>query len=317
METIGQQLRAARERKKITLEAAAQATKIKSEHLAALEANQFENIEAPVYVKGFIKIYARFLGIEEKPLVDAFLRTVGDGTSLPLSATPPPPVAAQPAPRRPAAPTRTTPSPRPAPNAAPLAHPAIGKTASPPPAEESSAIPPGAIVAGLAGIIGLLIIIWAVSGFMRWASAPGTLARPAGTNVTAALAARTGGVVAAPLTVNPYLQPKNLSPGQVIEPPQSPAHTLTIRADEACTVTVTVDGAVWFRGRMPRNEVRKFDARRSIKVSTNNGHASTPGSTRRTSANSGARGSRSSGSGPRRGRGGGSSAGFFSRKSEC
>lgn len=273
METIGQQLRAARERKKITLEAAAQATKIKGEHLASLEANQFDDIEAPVYVKGFIKIYARFLGIEERPLVDAYLRTVSVEMSVQLSPTPPPPPAAPPPPPKPAAPPRSALSPRPAPSNTPLAHATIGKTSPPPQTEESSAIPPGAIVAVLAGIIGVCIIIWAVSGFMRWASDSGAAAKPVGTNVNAALAARTGGVVVTQPALNPYLQPKNLSPAQIIEPAHTPAHTLTIRADEACTVTVTVDGAIWFRGRMPRNEVRKFDARRSIKVRANDGHA--------------------------------------------
>lgn len=273
METIGQQLRAARERKKITLEAAAQATKIKGEHLASLEANQFEDIEAPVYVKGFIKIYARFLGVEEKPLVDAYLRTVSVETSVQLSPTPPPPPVAPPPAPKPVAPPRSTLAPRPAPSSAPLAHATIGKTSQPPQSEERSGIPPGAIIAGLAGIIGVLIIIWAVSGFMRWANSSSASAKPAGTNVTAVLGARNGSVVASQPALNPYLQPKNLSPAQVIEQAQTPAHSLTIRADEACTVTVTVDGAIWFRGRMPRNEVRKFDARRSIKIRTNDGNA--------------------------------------------
>jgi hypothetical protein len=273
METIGQQLRAARERKKITLEAAAQATKIKGEHLASLEANEFDDIEAPVYVKGFIKIYARFLGIEERPLVDAYLRTVSVETSLQLSPTPPPAPVAPPPPPKPVAPPRPTLTPRPAASNAPLAHATIGKTSPPPQAEESSGIPPGAIMAGLAGIIGVCIIIWAVSGFMRWASSPDASAKPAGTNVATVLAGRTGGVVISQPAINPYLQPKNLSPAQIIEPAQSPVYTLTIRADEACAVTVTVDGAVWFRGRMPRNEVRKFDARRSIKIRTTDGNA--------------------------------------------
>ncbi len=272
METIGQQLRAARERKKITLEAAAQATKIKGEHLAALEANQFDDIEAPVYVKGFIKIYARFLGVEEKPLVDAYLRTVSVETSVQLSPTPPQPVAPPPPQKLVAAP-RSALAPRPGPTSAPLAHAPIGKTTPPPLSEDRSAIPPGAIVAVLTGIVGLLVIIWAVSGFMSWANSTRTAPKAAGTNVAAGLAALTGGIVASQPAINPYLQPKNISPAQIIEPAQASAHSLTIRADEACTVTVTVDGAIWFRGRMPRNEVRKFDARRSIKLRTSDGNA--------------------------------------------
>ena len=273
METIGQQLRAARERKKITLEAAAQATKIKGEHLAALEANQFADIEAPVYVKGFIKIYARFLGIEEKPLMDAYLRTVSAETLLQLSPTQPlTPPAPAPAPKPPA-PTRSTLPPRHAPTTAPLAHATIGKTSPSPQSDDRSAIPPGAIVAVLTGIVGLLVVIWAVSGFMSWANSARTTPKTTGTNVAAVMAARTGGTVAAQPTSNPYLQPRNILPAQFIEQAQAPNHSLTIRSDEACTITVTVDGAIWFRGKMPRNEVRKFDARRSIKIRTSDGNA--------------------------------------------
>ena len=36
---------------------------------------------------------------------------------------------------------------------------------------------------------------------------------------------------------------------------------------------MTVDGAVLFRGNMPRNEVRKFDASRTIKIKVNDGNA--------------------------------------------
>ena len=72
METIGQQLREARERKKISLETAAQGTKIKSEYLAAMEADQCDRIEAPVYVRGFLRIYSQYLGLDPKPLVNQF-----------------------------------------------------------------------------------------------------------------------------------------------------------------------------------------------------------------------------------------------------
>ena len=59
----------------------------------------------------------------------------------------------------------------------------------------------------------------------------------------------------------------------IIEPPRAPAHSLTVRADEPCGVTVTVDGAVLFRDTMPKGEVRRFDANRTIKIKVNDGNA--------------------------------------------
>jgi transcriptional regulator with XRE-family HTH domain len=234
METIGQQLRAARERKKITIEAAAQATKIKGEHLAALEANQFDQIEAPVYTKGFIRIYARFLGVDDKPLVETFLRAHAEATQAALAPSPMPP--------------------------APIA-----KTAPPPSSESRMPVSPAAIVMGLSGVVGLLVVIWGTMGFWNWWRSQRDTAKPAVTTPAASNL-----VVKA--QVNPYLQPRNISPAKIIEPPRLPVHSLTVRADEPAQVTVTVDGATIFRGRMPRNEVRRFDGYKSIKIRATDGN---------------------------------------------
>ncbi|MCX7824855.1 MAG: helix-turn-helix domain-containing protein [Verrucomicrobiae bacterium] len=232
METIGQQLRAARERKKVTFDIAAQATKIKSEYLAALEANQFDKIEAPVYVKGFLRIYAQYLGLDPKPLVDAFLRQHTE-TAMPFE--PPQPMTRQP----------------------------IGKTAPPPPSEEPPAVSPALIVSILGVVVVVLVLIWGIRGFWNWTRQP-SQPKVVANGAPAAVAAKGD--------ASSYLPPKSASPAQIIEPPRPPAHTLTIRADNVCDVTVTVDGEVKFRGRMPPNEVRKFDGNR-ITVRTSDGGA--------------------------------------------
>ncbi len=62
MQTIGEKLQEARTRQGITIRDAADATKVRSDYLEAMERNQFEQIPlADVYRKGFLKIYAKFL----------------------------------------------------------------------------------------------------------------------------------------------------------------------------------------------------------------------------------------------------------------
>ena len=69
MATLGQQLQAARERKKLTPSEAAKGTRIKIQHIEALEHDDFSGVAAPAYARGFIRIYAEFLGIDPGPLI--------------------------------------------------------------------------------------------------------------------------------------------------------------------------------------------------------------------------------------------------------
>ncbi len=71
--TIGQQLEAARLAKGVSVSQAGQATKILSKFIEAMESDDFGALSAPVYAKSFIKMYARYLGIEARPLVDEYV----------------------------------------------------------------------------------------------------------------------------------------------------------------------------------------------------------------------------------------------------
>jgi len=73
METLGQKLRAAREKKRLTLSKAAAATRIKIQNLEMMEADDFSKMPAPTYAKGFIRIYANFLGLDPAPLVQEYV----------------------------------------------------------------------------------------------------------------------------------------------------------------------------------------------------------------------------------------------------
>lgn len=71
--TIGQKLEAARQSKGVTISEAGQATKIMSKYIEAMEADDFGELAAPVYVKGFIRMYAQYLGLDAVPLVNEYL----------------------------------------------------------------------------------------------------------------------------------------------------------------------------------------------------------------------------------------------------
>ncbi len=73
MATLGQQLKTAREAKGVTEEEAGSATKTLSKIIRAMEADDFSIMPAPTYAKGFIRLYAEYLGLDSEPLVEEYL----------------------------------------------------------------------------------------------------------------------------------------------------------------------------------------------------------------------------------------------------
>lgn len=61
MGTVGENLRAGREHSKRTLREMSEQTKIRSDHLEALENGNYEVFSAPVYIRGFVRSYAAAL----------------------------------------------------------------------------------------------------------------------------------------------------------------------------------------------------------------------------------------------------------------
>lgn len=72
MATLGQQLKAAREAKGVSEHDAGIATKILTRMIIAMEADDFSVMPAPTYAKGFIRLYARYLGLDPEPLVEEY-----------------------------------------------------------------------------------------------------------------------------------------------------------------------------------------------------------------------------------------------------
>ncbi|MDF7807033.1 helix-turn-helix transcriptional regulator [Pontiellaceae bacterium B12219] len=71
--TIGQRLESARQAKGVSVSEAGRATKILAKFIEAMEADDFGALSAPVYAKSFIRMYAQYLGIDSRPLVDEYI----------------------------------------------------------------------------------------------------------------------------------------------------------------------------------------------------------------------------------------------------
>jgi len=69
MGAFGDRLRREREMRGITLNEITESTKISRRHLEALESEHFEQLPGGVFNKGFVRAYARFLGIDEDQAV--------------------------------------------------------------------------------------------------------------------------------------------------------------------------------------------------------------------------------------------------------
>jgi transcriptional regulator with XRE-family HTH domain len=72
METIGQRLRQARERLGLSLEEAERTTRIRAQHLSALERDDFHALPSPVQARGFLKNYADYLGLDTDRLLQDY-----------------------------------------------------------------------------------------------------------------------------------------------------------------------------------------------------------------------------------------------------
>jgi len=74
MRTVGEILKEARIKKRIDFGEIEEATKIRRKYLEALEANDFAKIGQVITVRGFIKNYAEYLGLDSSSLLAIFRR---------------------------------------------------------------------------------------------------------------------------------------------------------------------------------------------------------------------------------------------------
>ncbi|MEX0321224.1 MAG: helix-turn-helix domain-containing protein [Puniceicoccaceae bacterium] len=83
---IGERLEEARKRKGVSIREAAEATKIRGDYLLAMEDNSFSIALPQIYIRGFLKNYARFLSLDpNKLLTDYDAHLLGKKGRSPVS----------------------------------------------------------------------------------------------------------------------------------------------------------------------------------------------------------------------------------------
>ena len=68
MPTVAEQLRQAREAQGLNVNQVAEITKIRTDHIRALEEGDYDRFVAPVYIRGFARTYAKMLKLDEVQL---------------------------------------------------------------------------------------------------------------------------------------------------------------------------------------------------------------------------------------------------------
>ena len=78
---IGQKLEEARNRKGVSIREAEESTKIRGDYLSAFESSNFKIDLPEVYLRGFIRLYARFLGLDQDSILKDLDLELGKNTS--------------------------------------------------------------------------------------------------------------------------------------------------------------------------------------------------------------------------------------------
>src|ERR1700679_2876480 len=85
LETVGQDLRAARQRRGDDLATVSRNLKIRKDHLEALEEDRFEALPGRTYAVGFVRTYSDYLGLDAVQCVERFKREIAGRGEAPVS----------------------------------------------------------------------------------------------------------------------------------------------------------------------------------------------------------------------------------------
>jgi len=85
MASFGENLRREREMRGVTLQEISAATKISVRFLQALENEDFEQLPGGIFTRGFIRAYAKYLGLDEEPTLAEYLQVVPAKTDFDLA----------------------------------------------------------------------------------------------------------------------------------------------------------------------------------------------------------------------------------------
>jgi len=89
MPTVGEQLRQAREAQKLEIHDIVDRTKIRGDHIRALEEGNYGVFSAPVYIRGFVRTYSTLLKLNTAQILEQLGRELADSGQVdPLLAPP-------------------------------------------------------------------------------------------------------------------------------------------------------------------------------------------------------------------------------------
>src|SRR5574342_346457 len=77
MESIGDFFKQVRETKGLTVDEVASKTRIRSDFVKALEEGNFAKLPDQVFARGFVRSYARSLGLDEEDAIHRFIQSAG------------------------------------------------------------------------------------------------------------------------------------------------------------------------------------------------------------------------------------------------
>lgn len=86
--TLGEKLRKLRSERRISMNEVSRFTKIQVKYLEYLEDGRYEKLPADVYIKGFLRSYAEFLGVNENILIKLYEKEKGIKNNLEKSKRP-------------------------------------------------------------------------------------------------------------------------------------------------------------------------------------------------------------------------------------
>jgi cytoskeleton protein RodZ len=234
MGAFGERLRREREMRGVTLDEISESTKISRRHLEALEKEDFDSLPGGVFNRGFVRAYARFLGLDEE-------QAVADYAAVTAEQAPPP-------------------------DQFPLE---VHEKPDPKLNPRRSVLP---LVLALLALVAVLAIFWAknrnrteqktpISGTTTGESAGPSSASPA---PAATPGAEQPATSETPAAANPTPTPPAATP--------SPEHTflVVIKAREDAWVSLSADGQRAWEGILKAQKQRAVRAGKRIELTTGN-----------------------------------------------
>jgi cytoskeleton protein RodZ len=226
MAALGERFRAAREARGLSLSDVAEQIRIRSVYLGAIEDENWAAIGAPVYTRGFLRTYARFLGLDPEEVVEEFNRASGTGGA--------------------AAP------------AAASGHMSVYE-------DRQRNLSPLIWIATLVAVA-LVAFVFYNEFTLRQRQAPATAALPSNTPANGPVAASAATGEDGPASASPQPSDSGSpAPSPSVSPSTTPgANTLEVRLSAPSWIRVAVDGSVSMEGTFPAGTARVFHGKNAV-----------------------------------------------------